>query len=197
MYQQKYQSRVSRVDGQAFFLGETPNGRPIGLLRSAARHRNADLPLKLPAHVSAALQDGEEMTALRTRLAALSPEESDERKKIKDMQMQLKKEALIEYQKKWLQEDYHQTVSTASVECKKRSSAGAGFGDLRSFFPEHVCVANMIEVSMAFLDERRKSALEGLIVICGQESQQIWYRPGEKPVDGRCPVSTCGKEISK
>lgn len=132
------------------------------------------------------------MTALRTRIAALPSGEWNERKKIKEMQLRLRKQALKRYQDQWLQEDYDRLVSTASVDCKRRSSAEAEVDDLRSFFPERVRIVEMKGTLMPFLDERRKSALEGLIVLCTRDSQRIFYRPDEHPVDGRCPVSSCG-----
>ena len=196
MYEQSYQSRISSIDGQALFLREAPNVRPIEYLRSAARHKNTDLPRKMPAQVAADFEDSQEMKALRSKLAELTPTELDERKKIIEMQLRLRKQALREYQDQWLQDEYVRQVSTASVDCKKRNSAETEVDNLRPFFPERVRVADMIGTLMPFLHQRRKSALEGLIAICNPADQRIWYRPDEIPIEGRCPVLHCGIDIS-
>ena len=102
------------------------------------------------------------MTALRDRLAANPSEKLDERKKIKEMQLRLKKQALKRYQDQWLREDYDRSVSTGSVDCNRRSSAEAKVDDLRSFFPERVRIAEMMGILMPFLEKRRKKGSRGL-----------------------------------
>ena len=191
MYEQKYQSRISSIDGQALFLGGTPNLRPIEQLRSAARHRNVDLPRKLPAQEFADLEESQEMTALRSNLAALPSERWRERTKIGEKQLRLRKQALKRYQDQWLQEEYERVVSAGSTDCKRPESTEVGADDLQSFFPERIRIAEIMGTLMPFLDERRKEALEGLITLCTRDDQSIYFRPGEHPINGRCPVSSC------
>ena len=197
MFEKSYISRISSVDGQALFLGETPDVRPIEYLRSAARRQNIDLPQKMPAQVAAQFEDSQEMTALRSKLADHSSENSIERKKIGDMQQRMRKQALSDYQNQWLQDYYDRSVSAARTDYENLSSVKLGFGELRPFLPERARIADLIGLLVPCFDERRRGALNDLIAICGQRDQRVLFRVDESPVEGRCPSLDCGLELSK
>ena len=195
-FNRNYISRISAIDGQSLFLGENPDIRPINHLRSAARCRIDNLPQQIPAQVADNVEDSQEMIGLRNRLAALSPRDSIERKKIYELQGQLRNQALRRYQEQWLQDNYAQTVSISSTEHKEQRSAHKDFEDLRLSMPERARLADKIGLLTPCYDERRKNALQDLIRICSREDQQILYRPNEYPEKGHCPVSNCQKDLS-
>jgi hypothetical protein len=47
-----------------------------------------------------------------------------------------------------------------------------------------------------WLEKVQDRVLEDLITLAGMESTEL-YRPGEVPVDGHCPVASCGLKLSR
>ena len=121
MYHRVYQSRISSVDGQAAFLGQTPQSQRIAHLRSAGRDMNPGIPQQMSAQAEYDFLQTPEMVATASDLARLPEEDPLGRKQIYRERIRLRKEALRRFQTRWLEEDYLNTVSLPDL--KKCSAA--------------------------------------------------------------------------
>ena len=196
LFANAYVSKVCIVDGQSLFRREDPRKEHIELLRTAARYRNSSLPQKMPARYAEEFEHTPEMSELKTKLLSLPI--GRERSRILNEQRKLRQQAQVRYQDQWAEEQYKCHVSTSlpssdGQEAKKPqplNKAEQEFLSLRSFLPERSRLADLAGTYVSVESIERQSALRDLVSIAGSDDR-VMFRPGETPVDERCPVSDC------
>ena len=204
IFARSYMSKICMVDGQSLFRREDPQKEYIELLRTAARYRNTSLPQKMPARYAEDFECTPEMSALTAKLLKLPV--GKERSNILTEQRKLRRQAQIRYQDQWAEEQYRRHISTGlpssdsdgqeAKSVQPLNYADQDFLFLRPFLSVRSRLADLAGTSAAIGSAERQSALEDLIAIAGSD-ERILFRPGETPVDGRCPLSDCRVEMEE
>ncbi|KAL8939682.1 MAG: hypothetical protein Q9216_003222 [Gyalolechia sp. 2 TL-2023] len=192
MYQKHYISRISSVDGQAAFHKDAPRTKHIKLLRSACRDRNSAIPEKLSARAALELSQSSEMFAISEELAKLPKASSQERRRLYESRRSLVEGAVKKFQDQWLEEDYNSTVSMAVDTCASGNTSTASeqdFQKLGPFIPDRWYIASLAGIHLDPGSTEQSSAYRALASLC-VEDHQVYYRPDEAPIAGRCPHAT-------
>ncbi|KAL8856892.1 MAG: hypothetical protein Q9178_006481 [Gyalolechia marmorata] len=207
IYGRHYISRVSGVDAQAAFLNETPRTSHIELLRSAGRVQNPGIPQRMSAKAADDFMKTSEMKATSGKLEelAINPTnvEKDKKRRVWNDRGRLRREALSRYQAQWLEDDYILTVSqqekemvTTDYSMKTSPTPGEHeFNLLRPFIPERSRIADLADTVLPCYSSNQQSAIKDLISLCSKRDHRVFYRPGEIPVAGRCPVDDCQVDV--
>ena len=62
--------------------------------------------------------------------------------------------------------------------------------------PERGRLTRMMVSDKVVSEEERRQAIEDLCSLASQDCT-VLYRPGEKPIEGICPVEGCGVEMTR
>ncbi|KAL9033948.1 MAG: hypothetical protein Q9214_007270 [Letrouitia sp. 1 TL-2023] len=142
-----------------------------------------------------------EMVTLSSQLSELAPLQYEERQRIYNKRKLLRKQALKQYQIQWLEADYDRSVAMPGnldhLQANGYDSSGDDFNLLRPFMVERSLLADMASESLVCYGDLYHDAVGALATICTQSDQRVLYRPGEAPIDGRCPFTQCGKLIER
>lgn len=153
----------------------------------------------MPARVRATVLQDADLAELEKKSRGLGKSNAGEKqqldKDIKAIKARLLKRALKEYQKEWVDLMYERFVETRGKSDGNPEPQERRFERLLAFMPERKRLCTMIEGLVEYTEEQRLSIVEDLITIASKNLEDI-YRPGEEPVDGRCPVEGCAVQIS-
>lgn len=56
--------------------------------------------------------------------------------------------------------------------------------------PEHQCLAEVVRLDKILSHQEMLSTVHDLLSLCGRD-YDVFYRPGEMPTDGVCPLRDC------
>ncbi|KAF7136973.1 hypothetical protein CNMCM5793_006677 [Aspergillus hiratsukae] len=194
VFGRSYIDSTSALSSMDAFLGETMRLEHIEYLRGVGKYRAIGYPRHLPAEQQHAITKNEELRELERRLNELQIQENfnesndqstaeesnankvDEnagfaikltRKQIQVLKTRLHNSELAKYREEWIR----RRVETQAQ-------------------PDRQRIANMMPMDNDLSYQDMLSVLESLLAYCTKD-YNVFYRPGEEPVDGRCPVGKC------
>jgi hypothetical protein len=103
---------------------------------------------------------------------------------------ELKTRALARWKEEWLEDRYEKIIQTRGRISHDRSSAIDRAQALFRVMPERARLADMMKSNEHRTRAQRLSAVQDLVSLC-RRNFEVFYRPGEEPVDGACPVCQC------
>ena len=188
-----YLSEISSVDVQAAFLREKPRIEHIAKLRSVSTKRAPGVPQALLAREMDNLLNDPTATKLYRDLCQLREREATE-KTVHEAQQKyriyvhwIKSRTLTRWKEKWLEDRYAKIIHTRGRISHDRSSVIDRAQALFRVLPERAHLVEMIKFNEPRTRAQRLSAVLDLVSLCIRNFE-VMYRPGEKPVNGACPV---------
>ena len=106
------------------------------------------------------------------------------------------KKALKEYQLEWVKNRRDSKILTRGKVQSDISIQTDVLHTMFLIFPERERLAQTMITQKKASDEDRRQIRKDLYSLISRDYSVV-YLPGEEPVDGFCPVATCGVEISR
>ena len=206
LFQNRYLSNISVIDGQAIMHEQKPREDHISTLHSMLMQRRLDVPQQMPKeYKEKTLFASEAYQALDQELAEVNRSISEDRDneqltrrrtQIYKSKSKIKKRILKQYQAEWIKnragivEDLQQKDEQESQDARaERSSI------FRQFFPLRDRLARSLFQPANVGSPRGEGILDDLLSLCRMDVS-VLYRPGEEPRDDRCPFNGCEKLMS-
>lgn len=188
----------------------------IEYLRGVGKYRAIGYPRHLPAERQHAIGKNEDLRELKRRLEELRIQENsgesshqstvEERdannvddnasfaikltaKQIQVLKTCLHNSELAKYRDKWVQRRVE-----AQVRAGGKAPETIVYNDIAHCLfkaqPDHQHIAKMMPMDDHLSYQDMLSVMESLLAYCTKD-YNVFYRPGEEPVNGRCPVGNC------
>lgn len=198
------------------FLGEKMRLDHIEYLRGVGKYRAIGYPRHLPAERQHAIGKHEVLLELESRLKELRIQETsressgqgtvDERdadnvdddasfaiklttKQIQVLKTRLYQSELAKYREEWVQRRIE-----AQVKAGGKAPETIIYNDVAHCLfkaqPDRRRIAEMMPLDDLLSYQDMLSVVESLLAYCSKD-YDVFYRPGEEPVNGRCPVGNC------
>lgn len=202
VYGRSYIANTSSCDGKAAFLNEKPQYDHVNFFQSFAKFHEQGLPTKLPAEREAAVRRSPQLVELQDRLLRLQHENANPsdtkfvKSKAQGLLKKLRRECLKQYEVEWVEQRRRWKVITRGEERPEDDIKKDLWDILCIIMPERGRLARTLISDRVVSADERRQAVQDLYSLASQDCMII-YRPGEKPVDGVCPVKGCGLQISK
>ena len=205
MFQSRYISNVSVVDGQAIMYGQQPRKDHVSGLHSMLRERRLDVPQHLPAeYEEKMLLNSDSYKELDRQLSEvnqlISRDRGNQQLKrrrtdIYKKKSKLKQQAKQQYQKEQanLRPDEQSSDEENSLSITARAER---FRILREFMPARDRLATSLFQHAYIQSHEGKHILDDLLSLCLMDIS-TFFRPGEEPIDDCCPFNGCGRAIGK
>ena len=194
IFEEAYQSHVSNVDGYAMMTGKDAKAGHASILQSMALSHVSGAPTRLPTRIKDEMLKEKDYCAILDQLKAINQSLGNdrdnqdllnERRKLYDRRSQCERDKLLEYQKMLF---YQQESSEATKPI-------TDFSILRSFMPERDRLADSL-FKPSHVREGRQ-ILADLLHLARVKNSESFYRPGEEPVNGKCPFNDCKQTIDQ
>ena len=190
-------ANTSSVDGRSAFYNEPAQHDHVDYFQSFAGFREVGLPTTLPAEQEVALRQHEEYRDLRSQISKLE-QEPDKPSLVKALQRQstqylerARKRALKEYIVEWVdQRRREKQFNKGHVDPVERGTTDLE-ESLELIMPERRRLAITMTSERIVSSEERRDAVQDLYTLATRNCT-VLYRPGEEPIDGRCPAKNCG-----
>ncbi|RMZ91819.1 hypothetical protein DV736_g949, partial [Chaetothyriales sp. CBS 134916] len=196
-----YTARVVRADTGAAFRSEPAETSHFEHFVSVDQFRRTGMPVELPAAAKYRLQT-EDSGMLQHRkqvkeylVSGQHTEFQAALQRLRKYRDRLFKEELETYRETWTrQRDIEALLTPRHLRAAPTPRTEmAAF--MRHFIPERERIAQEM-VSKAFLsDEELKPFMADLVSLCWREQNMV-YAPTLEPVDGKCPVDSCRRDLT-
>ena len=197
-----YLDDMSNVDGAAAFLGGEARRDIPQDFRSASLKRNPDLLHSLPAKEEEELERSEDYIALSKQVDAFSQIKNIDSTKESCNGSRAQLDNLY-YQRRKLREQAVQKYLRSQKRIYNQTVAHET--DWRkSYFdrviapmaPERARLAKTLGLSVPLRSSEGISALEDLLTLLTRHDY-IPYQKAQEPIQGRCPVSSCSRDMER
>ena len=212
-FENAYMSKINFVDGQASFHGRGTRQDHIQFLRGMTANRVVDLPQCISKTEKKLLQGREDYQAIERDLEAVnrklisqSPEDLleessqgllKERQSLYSKKGRLVKAALDTFRKNWTDIQYGPGLARQlSGSKRKELNIPSMFSLIRHYLPERDRLADALFCEGSVREIRGQAILRDLLSLC-IKPKEVFYRKGQEPVNGRCPVASCRKDIQR
>ncbi|KAL4958731.1 uncharacterized protein BDV14DRAFT_186161 [Aspergillus stella-maris] len=218
VFGRSYIDSTSALSTMDAFLGEKMRLDHIEYLRGVGKYRALGYPRHLPAERQHAIRQNETLQGLERRLqelqkiphtctntdnghgehdndAADSGDEDTEfaikltKKQLQVLRTRLYNTELAKYRDEWIQDRLETQVKSGG-----KASDVIVYNDITQCLfkaqPERQRVAELMPSDKSFSYQDMLSAVENLLIYC-TKNYDVFYRPGEEPLNGRCPVGGC------
>ena len=198
----KYVANTSSVDGKRAFLHEVAQHDHVDYFQSFAKFCGRGLPTSLPAAQSTAVRQDPQLLALTDQVSQLIKENAPAsdlktaKSKAHSCHSKLIKKALKEYQLEWVKNRRDSKILTRGKVQPDTGIQPDLLHIMSLIFPECRRLAQAMIAKEKASDEERRQIRKDLYSLISRDYLVV-YLPGEEPVDGFCPVATCGVEISR
>lgn len=168
--------------------------------QSFAKFREKGLPSSLPAEREAEIRKDPQLLELEDRVHRLRTEHASAsqikvaQNKARAYRVSLTKKSLQKYKIEWVQKRRDWKITTRGKERPEDDEKTDLLEILSQMMPERGRLARTMTSDKVVSDEERRQAIEDLCSLVSQDCTTL-YRPGEKPIDGVCPVTVCGVEM--
>ena len=183
MFGQSYVANCSSVDGQSAFLGEAPDHSTASFFQGYGQFCEPGAPTELPAAMKAELRPHPEAVALERQVHQCLDEEGrrNARRALQTKTAKLEKEALRKYRHEWVRQRRDWKVATRG----RVPNGQKEVPDVAGAFQERQKTARRVRCDVPQWLEDTHRSTEDLLRLC--TSGDIFYYPGEEPVNGSCP----------
>ena len=206
-FEKSYQATLTKIDGQSLMNKQemrTDHVQFRGMLAS----RRPDLPQALPDQYKAKfVATDQEFIELGKKLQSIKedllkqpddPALKAQRQYVYKERSALVKKALKKYQEEYDIDRYDEEVAKQLLsDPEKEIEPPEGyFSILRQFLPERDRLSASLFEMTTLRSSQGQEVIEDLLSL-SRRSCSMLFRPGEEPVDGRCPFNGCGKSVDK
>ena len=167
-----------------------------------AKYREKGLPTSLPAEEEAAIKQDlhlveleNEVYRLRTENAS-SKEVTAAKNEARAYRARMSKKRQAQHKLEWFQKRRDWKIVTRGRE-QSDDNAKTDLREILSLVvPEHGRLTKTMVSDEVISEAKRRQAIEDLHFLITLDCT-VLYRPGEKPVDGFCPVKECGMKMAR
>lgn len=201
VYGQSYVANTSSVDGRSAFLNEPAQHDHIDYFQSFAKFREKGLPSSLPAEREAAIRRDPQLLEFLDQVRLLQTENASTSQikaalnKARAYRVSLAKMSLQKYKIEWVQKRRDWKVITRGKKRPDDNKKTELLETLSQIMPKRGRLARTMISDQVVSDKERRQAIEDLCSLVSQDCTTL-YRPGEKPINGICPVKGCDIEIT-
>jgi hypothetical protein len=199
-----YLDDMSNIDGAAAFLGLEPRRDITEDFRSASMGRNPVLRHSLPAKDQEELEQRrdyvelcEQIEKLSLQIKAALTEDVREELKLQQHQLYFQRRRLrgIELDK---YRKSQRRVYRTQLEAHDDGDWHRSYFDraVRQLVPERDRLADTLELAVPLRSPQGISALEDLLALLKNDSR-VAYQQGFRPIEGRCPVPSCARDMER
>ncbi|RHZ51559.1 uncharacterized protein CDV56_105238 [Aspergillus thermomutatus] len=199
VFGRSYIDSTSALSTMDVFLGEAMRLDHIEYLRGVGKYRAIGYPRHLPAQRQHAIQQNQDLQELEKRLQELhvqqkaNDDDSDSYEDKDDDDSDVDEAdadaKLAQYRKEWIESRVETQVKSGG-----KATEAIVYNDItRCLFkaqPERQHLAEMIPSDKLLSYQEMLSAVESLLSLCTKD-YNVFYRPGQEPLNGRCPVGDC------
>ncbi|KAA8642336.1 uncharacterized protein ATNIH1004_011280 [Aspergillus tanneri] len=221
IFGRSYIDSTSALSSMDAFLGEAMRLDHIEYLRGVGKYRAIGYPRQLPAERQHAIRQNKDLQDLEQRLRELTAqqavndsdkikdedEDEDEdkdldgadeddkfaikltKKQVQVLKTRLYNTELAKYRDEWIQSRVETQVKSGG-----KASDVIVYNDITHCLfraqPDRQRVAEMMPSDKLLSYQETLSMVENLLSYCTKD-YNVFYRPGEEPVNGRCPVGGC------
>ena len=202
IFGQSYIANCSSIDGQGAFLDEPAETYHIEYLQGVSRFQEKGLPCKLPAEREAAIASHPHVLELKKRLETLTLAQADHavidtsKRELRLYRKHLRTEALQQFRKEWVQTTRDQKILSRGKDSVQVHAKTDVLRVLSSVIPERGRLAQQMVSDNILSSSDKLQALKDLLGLCIRDFE-VFYRPGEEPIGGACPVERCQIDMSK
>ncbi len=195
-------ANTSSVDGRSAFLNEPAQHDHIDYFQSFAKSREKGLPSRLPADREDAIRRDSQLLEFESKVHRLkkgngtASQIKAAESKVRGYRATLTKKSLQQYKLEWVRQRRDWKVTTRGKERPNDDEQTDLLGILSRLMPERGRLTQTMVSDKIVSEEERRQAIEDLCALASQDCT-ILYRPGEKPVEGVCPVEGCGVEMMR
>ena len=194
MFEEAYQSNISRIDGYALMHGKDITSNHAKILQSMEFSHQRDAPEKIPAELRAELRLRPEYLEIDREL-----EELNSRRGQYGTEGKFRAARYVIYKRKARLDEktFRKYKDERSDWHKKQCPGPSKFSILREFMPERNRLADSLFAKVTIRSPTGRQILQDLIHMaeCNDYSAKAFYRAGEEPVDGRCPFNGCNRSM--
>jgi hypothetical protein len=197
-----YMAHCSSIHGQAAFLDEPRSHAHIAIFQTFERFHWLSLPNRLPAEKLEALDRDPAVHEMEEHVAQLKAQDGapkdvrHARDRLGSYRRSSKKAAFKAYREEWLRTRKESAILSRGRGLLQDVPSADLFQALCLIFPERGRLAQIMASSEGMSPGETMKAMEDLVSLCTRDST-VTYRPGQAPVDGRCPVAGCGQTIAR
>lgn len=191
-----YVADMSSVDGQAAYLGKTPDHTHIDYFQSCEKYREPGMPCELPAEIRNNLKMSPGYLQYEQRLAEVSNAavERNIRKEFTNFKQAAERAALKQYQHDWTRERRDWKVQTRGEKQPDDTSRVDLVHCMSYLTPERQRITEHLTSTLALTDDSRWNVCEDLYKLCARNSTTI-YLPGHDPIEDKCPIRKCSQNL--
>ena len=174
----------------------------IDYFQSFAKFREKGLPSSLPAEREAAIRRDPQLLEFVDQVHRLQTENATTsqikaaRNKARAYRVSLTKKSLQKYKIEWVQKRRDWKVTTRGKERPDDDKNTELLEVLSQVMPERGRLTRTMISDKVVSDKERRQAVEDLCSLVSQDCTTL-YRPGEKPINGVCPVQGCDVEMTR
>lgn len=202
VYGQSYIANTSSVDGRRAFTGEEVQHDHIEYFQGFASLREKGLPSVLSAEKKAAVMKDPSLVKLQNNVHLLQREKATDtelkvaKNEARNYKDRLMRKTLGQYKLEWVRQRRDWKVDTRGKISPNDDIKTDLESVLSRLMPERGRVAKLMISNQAATEQERKNAIEDLCSLISRDLTAL-HLPGEKPIDGLCPVKCCGKEMQR
>lgn len=199
-----YLDDMSNVDGAAVYLGLEQRQDITQDFRSASMKRNPDLHHSLPSKDLYELKQRRDFVDLSEQIENLSLEVNAAVTEEARKELQRQRRHVYNQRQKLISAElanYRRTerrLHTTQCEESDQGEWQRGYFDrvVRHMVPERDRLSRTLALSVPLRSEEGISALRDLIALRTNDSR-VAYQEVLRPIEGRCPVPTCGLVVKE
>ena len=202
VYGQSYIANTSSVDGRRAFIGEEVQHDHIEYFQGFASLREKGLPSVLSAEKMATLMEDPLLVELQNNVHLLRRNKATDselkvaKNEARNYKDRLIRKTLSQYKIEWVRQRRDWKIDTRGKVSPNDNIKTDLESVLSRLMPERGRVAKSMISNQAATEQERKNAIEDLCSLISRDCTAL-HLPGEKPIDGVCPVKGCGKEMKR
>ena len=193
IFGQSYVANCSAVDGQAAFLDEEADHTVIDYFQGLRRFRERGMPSRLPAAMEADLEKDPEIVKLKEKAAvARDGSERDQAlNALRSLMTSVRRKALVSFRMSWIRQRRDWKVLTRGKASLEVDTDG---NPLALILPERKRIQEKMSSGSPLSKDEMREAIQDFYTLITRD-YTVFYRPGEEPVGGSCPV--CGEDLER
>jgi hypothetical protein len=198
-YPTSYVAHCSSIDTVACVLDEEGDDRHIEYFQGYKQFRETGLPGHLPAGIEESILKSDELAEIRSRIG-LTDESCNknrknyERLQYKNTHTRLRLSALTSYRSQWVRDRRDWRVLSGGQKSPDDPEKNACTRALALIMPEIGRLAEIMSSTDPMSFDEKLLFMKDLQKQCSRDFDII-YLPNEAPVNGKCPIASCQKDV--
>lgn len=192
-------AHCSSIDTVACILDEEKDDRHIEYFQGNKQFRENGLPGHLPARIEESILESDELAEIRSRIGlaeAIGDKDrgNHERLQYRNTHIRLRLAALTKYRTQWVRDRRDWRVSSGGQKSPDDPEKNACTRALALIMPEIGRLAAVMSSTDPMSFDEKLLFMKDLQKQYSRDFDTI-YLPNEAPVNGKCPIAGCQKDV--